>query len=1035
MNVFEVLGIFRVEKGQGLLALQEITGMGEQSAKKLSEGFEKAGKALDKWIKRGVIAVGAAAGAMAVSSIKAYSEFEAKTTALFSELGNLSTRSKDHILTTIRQISEGYNIAMTDVAGAVDKAFDMGVAEENLDSFMDTAAKLARVAGVDLESAVASLGKTIQLTGGDFSKASEYATVLWKAAETGDTDLESLGVQLGKVAPKAQALGVNFKSLAAVISTVAQQGIPARTAISGIEEVMVELSDASSDIGQLFFELTQMTFPEFIESGHDIADVLELLSKYADASGLSIGSLFTSTTAGNAALALTGTHLEALRQNLSDLESGAVSVETVWGEMSTSLKEKLGALKTWWDNTKIDIGEKIAGSLQGLITYLDENKDKIKQGLTALVEGLINVLKWLIEHQGAVKTALSVVAVGLAAILLVTHPYIAAITAIAGVVTLFVARHEEAANAAESLAAATVAAEAQQAEYQKTIADTADQLTGLRDRWAELREGISEGSSEAAANLTANWEAALNITEAYEDIVDQLNAMEKAEKLTKAQADALYKDLTAAWELAISQEDIEAGKKLFLDYVETIRSSYGVTIPAAMEISVIAIESVATANKLVIPTIEELAQAEMERAEAFIRASEAQKLLSESYAKSLEDVQGAINKPSAFEQFFLNIDTAVNGLRDKLPEAEAVLLQYGSSLDELRTKAEDLAASQGLKEGSDKYKSFVDSYVEANSDLVTNAIETRDEITGAWTQWVSDVGAAFNTFLDNVSDMIRSNRDLEKSHKETLNTIAQTYKETSEEAVTTKADEIEEENKQYAEEQLALDQSLTRQQISVQEYQQQQTDLRNQHNKNLMKIEDSYTTAMHDAEKTREETLGEENDAYAEQRKSVWDILKQMGTDLVTALRNELGLQAAKHLALGIAASLIPPLFALNPTAIGEYGAAAALTAGSVGLALAGFEKGGIAMSEMLAQIGDTGVPEAVIPLTQTNLSNIGKGIVGALQGPQFALAGASGTTYATDMRGLFDGATINVDSPQRVESLAREINTLWETRKRGRGY
>jgi TP901 family phage tail tape measure protein len=337
--------------------------------------------------------------------------------------------------------------------------------------------------------------------------------------------------------------------------------------------------------------------------------------------------------------------------------------------------------------------------------------------------------------------------------------------------------------------------------------------------------------------------------------------------------------------------------------------------------------------------------------------------------------------------------TYVSGLQDMQAAA-----------DEKRAveEAERLARRQASWNG---FTSFL-----KNSLSITQ--KTVDEKTGAITEEFTKLGDELKSALTNVFQGITQafidQGNAEQEYQDRLGDINADEKTRIEELAALRDQDV-----------ANLEQQLSDKIITQEQY-----------NAEHQRILDDYVSAEEAAKTQTQAALEAEKTAYEETKKSTWELLKETVRNVLKALKEELFLKAAASLAEAIALT-----FALSPLALPKFAESGAYAAGGAALAITGFARGGIATRDLMAHLGDTGVHEAVIPLTQANLSGIGKGIIAALQGPQLAMAGAGGTTYATDMRGLFDGATINVDSPQRVESLAREINTLWETRKRGRGY
>jgi TP901 family phage tail tape measure protein len=264
------------------------------------------------------------------------------------------------------------------VTAAYDVAGDLGVPTERLREFMQPAAQLAKVLGTDITTAATAFAKTVQGLGGDFAQTAQVADLFFKVAETGDVDLTTLQTAFAKLLPVAQDLGVEMNELAAYVATVSQQGTPARSAISGIQAALDELSDPASKIAETFLALSGQTFPEFIAAGGTLADALGMIAKNAEETGTPLNQMFTSVEAAKTVLLTTGESADLLTKNLESMGDAATGVADSYGRMAESTEERMKRMKTTLDNLKIDLGGKIMEALQPVIQWLADHTDDIK---------------------------------------------------------------------------------------------------------------------------------------------------------------------------------------------------------------------------------------------------------------------------------------------------------------------------------------------------------------------------------------------------------------------------------------------------------------------------------------------------------------------------------------------------------------------------------------------------------------------------------------------------------------------------------
>ncbi|MBW2672955.1 MAG: hypothetical protein JRD89_05990, partial [Deltaproteobacteria bacterium] len=101
---------------------------------------------------------------------------------------------------------------------------------------------------------------------------------------------------------------------------------------------------------------------------------------------------------------------------------------------------------------------------------------------------------------------------------------------------------------------------------------------------------------------------------------------------------------------------------------------------------------------------------------------------------------------------------------------------------------------------------------------------------------------------------------------------------------------------------------------------------------------------------------------------------------------------------------------------------------------LLGFQEGAVFNQPTILPahtVAEAGYTEAYLPLSPDVFGKIGQGIVSALTPAQPLAAEGS---IQVDMRGLYDGATINVRDDQDIKQIARETYTLYRDRMRAQG-
>lgn len=323
-----------------------------------------------------------------------------------------------------------------------------------------------------------------------------------------------------------------------------------------------------------------------------------------------------------------------------------------------------------------------------------------------------------------------------------------------------------------------------------------------------------------------------------------------------------------------------------------------------------------------------------------------------------------------------------------LEQAYATLLDYQDrgvlGLDEWLKKLKDAGAGAIrtiplLKQLRDAFGDFATSLVSGVSDALTEAMiaiadygKDSAEALTEHTENLADINAsADETQADMVLnrdrdltqaqlDHQRDETDLETQHAAELAALAQ--QEFADAGARQTAYAAAE--KAYQDSKLKLDTDFQRK---------------------ITDAETAFTNQMTDLATDRQKALDDEKTAYEEQKKSLWQILGDIAKAFVTSVRNELFALAAKLAVLG-AVDAVLGLFGnvvAGARAVGELIAAGIAFAGATALTVVGFAKGGIALGPTMGLVGEAGVPEAVVPLTNENLAAIGAGVRGNM-----ALAG-----------------------------------------------
>ncbi len=1108
MEVFKIFGTIGLNKAQVMTDMAAVETRASGLGSKLGAIFAKVGALIVS-----VFAVKKIADFVS-GSVKEFASFETAVAHMFADMGDTSQESRERIVSDIRTIAREYGIMATDVVNATEAALDLDLPTDRVDEFMSIAAELSKVLGVDLTTASSSLAKTVQLLGGNFDDTRQIADMLFAGVEAGGGDLETLGTQLGRIAPLTEALGMDIRDVVAAITTLTAQGIPSRTALGGIQGAIEELDDSTSKVSKTFQALSGQTIREFIASGGNLQGVLELL-------GPSVADLFTNVEAGKAVFSLTGEHAAAFTKRLDDQKSGVISLSGAWAGLSTTLGEQFKRLQQWWNDLQIDIGGKLKEPLEGLIKFLDDNKEKIKTFIITVAERGIALLQWIIDNKNLVVAAIGAIALAVAGKAVVSwiawvaqlakaHPYLMALALIiGGVVTVL-----------NLLSKGAQDADTRVLVFRKGVEQAVDTLfdmeRGLRNvtKYSDELKGelnaladVVAASGGSVAEMTAAWNAgAAAILARYAEIYPELDrlrddyiqrSIETTVKGAQAQAEAIGEIPAEAQEKIDAQPpigipvvvpDIDPELKEINDRITaSIEKFSGATagslkwaaglkelqaefdelngyVEWAIKNNVSLDESVFQAMR----RIREQGVAVTETAAAFAvaAAGEMPEWLKPEEARTAktayDELKGALEaldvnlarlietrerEKKAHQEAIglVGVDRErVWELSKTIEDAEVGTREYTTAVDELRSIYGALEAA--VATATETNKEADPAILKLMEDIRKMGVVV-DEAKTAWENFATAAGNAVGNFTQSLIDEFAAQEQLSEDHNANMAAIADGYTEDATTAYTSREDALE-----------AAEKAHKRKLRDIEtDYQRQLTDSTGKSREEIAKIETDHMRDIEDAETdygrrradiqqtyTEEmKRLGdeeiakvkEEKEAYEAAHKTIgqvlWDTLKAT----LGALKEELWVfsagEAAKALAYG-AAALLGGLWAAPLAA--QHGAAAATAAGeaaalSLGGYFLGFKKGAVFEQPTLlppSLIAEAG-PEAFLPLSEETFAGIGKGISEAMR-----IGG--GASIQVDMRGLYEGATIQVRDDTDITKIARELYDLLDVRMRARG-
>lgn len=344
-------------------------------------------------VAAGAALAGAAvgAGALAVTSLQSFATFEEGMREVYTLLPGISSEAMDSMTGQVKDFANEFGVLPDEVVPALYNSLSAGVPQDNVFAFLETAQQAAKGGATDLETTVDGLSSVVNAYGADVISAQQASDQMFTAVRLGKTNFEELSGSMFQVAPIAASMGVGFGDVSAALAALTAQGTPTSVAASQMKGALAELGKEGTKASDAFAAAAGQSFPEFIASGGNLQEALQVLEQSAAGSGGSILDMFGSIEAGQAALALTGKGTDSFTAALDEMAGSAGATEQAFGTMDESVAAQLEKMRARFETLKLDIG----GALAPLATELMDN-------LMPAIEPLIPVVQQLATSVGGV---------------------------------------------------------------------------------------------------------------------------------------------------------------------------------------------------------------------------------------------------------------------------------------------------------------------------------------------------------------------------------------------------------------------------------------------------------------------------------------------------------------------------------------------------------------------------------------------------------------------------------------------------------
>lgn len=383
----------------------------------LGKSFEDVGEKIEGVGKK-IAPVSAAVGAGLAAATKSASDFE-DGMAKMSTLFDTTQVSVDDLSKEFIQLSNETGKGATELAEAGYQALSASVPIQNVGTFVKTSADLAKIGFTDTSTAVDVLTTAINAYGLSANDADKIANNLVNTQNLGKTTVNELAASMGKIIPTASSMGVNLDNLCTVYAEMTKQGIATAEATTYANEMLNEIGDSGSTVAGILQQETGESFQQLMADGNSLGDVLQILKDYAERTGTNFNELWSSTTAGKAALSITNAGAEEFNSTLQTMAGSTDVLGEGLEKLSTpsaKAKKALNMLK----NDLMELGLVILESIAPIIESTAENIKQFTEWFSNLdpnIKQLIVVVLSLIAALGPVLIFIGKICTGIGSVI------------------------------------------------------------------------------------------------------------------------------------------------------------------------------------------------------------------------------------------------------------------------------------------------------------------------------------------------------------------------------------------------------------------------------------------------------------------------------------------------------------------------------------------------------------------------------------------------------------------------------------------
>ncbi|MBD5356511.1 MAG: phage tail tape measure protein [Bacteroides sp.] len=435
--------------------------------------------------------------------------------AKLSTLVDTSVYPMADIKAQLVELSNETGVAVGSLAEAAYQARSAGVDAADVISFVSTATKTSVAGFTDSATAVDVLTTALNAYKLEGSEAERVASMLVKTQDEGKTSVGELAQNMGRIIPVAAAYNVSLENLNTAYALLTKNGTNTRIATTNLSAMLTELAKDGSTVADVLKEQTGKSFAELSDGGTNLGAVMRILADSVDGDATAFSNLWSSSTAGQAALSLLNSGAEEFNRTLDVMANSSGAVERNFQIMADTTEFAQQRMANAAENLRIAIGDQLNPAL--------ENLYEIGANAFGWATDFVEANPWVVSAITGLTVAFGVLAGGITAVtvgatalkaaldLISAHPLLLVATAAAGLVTAFY-----------SYATAADAAQEATDSFYQSLQDAKDAYNDLMSSMEEERASAAK-LADRLRDLMSTEEKSVTTKDRIKKTIDELN--------------------------------------------------------------------------------------------------------------------------------------------------------------------------------------------------------------------------------------------------------------------------------------------------------------------------------------------------------------------------------------------------------------------------------------------------------------------------------------------------------------------------------